>query len=90
MPENLEELSVIFAETKDKELINDFLKQILTNNELKEVSQRWQLVKLVHQGVPQREIAKRLGISLCKITRGAKELKKPNNAFKKILDKKGK
>lgn len=90
MQDNLLEIAQIFAEIDDGNLINSFLKQILTSNELKEVSQRWELVKLVHRGMPQREIARKLGISLCKITRGAKELKKPNNAFKKILEKRGK
>jgi TrpR family trp operon transcriptional repressor len=31
----------------------------------------------------QRGIAKDLGISLCKITRGFRELKKPNSAFRR-------
>lgn len=90
MSKNLEEIAEIFAEAKDKQLINGFLSQILTANEIKEVSERWELVKMIYAGIPQREIARKLGISLCKITRGARELKKNNNAFKKILEKKGK
>jgi TrpR family trp operon transcriptional repressor len=36
--------------------------------------------------MPQREIAKNLEVSLCKITRGSRELKKPGSAFRRILD----
>ncbi|MDR2143572.1 MAG: trp operon repressor, partial [Treponema sp.] len=37
-------------------------------------------------GMPQREIAKSLEVSLCKITRGSRELKKSGSAFRRILD----
>jgi TrpR family trp operon transcriptional repressor len=35
--------------------------------------------------VSQRKIAERLGMSLCKITRGSRELKKNGSAFKRVL-----
>jgi TrpR family trp operon transcriptional repressor len=34
-------------------------------------------MKMLKAGIPQRKIASELGISLCKITRGAKVLKDP-------------
>jgi TrpR family trp operon transcriptional repressor len=34
----------------------------------------------------QRKIAEELGMSLCKITRGSKELQKRDSAFKTVLD----
>lgn len=89
MSKTLRALAKIFAENNDPEFIYGFLSQILTANEVKEVGDRWESVKLLHAGYSQREIAKKLGMSLCKITRGAKELKKTNNAFKKVLNKKG-
>jgi TrpR family trp operon transcriptional repressor len=59
---------------------------ILTRNEIGDLSSRWSLVNLLSCGVSQREIAKRLGISLCKITRGSRELKKKNSALKRFVD----
>ena len=81
----IKELAAILAEIEDEVLIEDFLVSILTENEIKEIHSRWDLVKLLDQGVSQRMIARKLGLSLCKITRGSKELKKKNSAFKKVI-----
>lgn len=69
----------------DPRLIEGFLRQILTPKEIRDLSSRWELVKLLEKGVSQRKIARDLHLSLCKITRGAKELKKKNSALKKII-----
>jgi TrpR family trp operon transcriptional repressor len=37
--------------------------------------------------MPQRKIAEELGLSLCKITRGSRELKKEGSAFRVLLDR---
>lgn len=66
-------------------MMEDLMKCLLTRNELKEIAGRWQLVKLLEKGISQRKIAHELGMSLCKITRGSKELKKKNSAFKRVL-----
>ena len=82
--ENLVELAQALARTGDSRLVKDFLYCLLTPAELADIAARWALVKALQQKVPQREIAKDLGISLCKITRGSRELKKPGSAFKRI------
>ena len=81
----VKEVAEVLARIQDPGLILDFLKCILTPYELEEVSGRWELVKLLDQGVSQRKISEQLGMSLCKITRGSRELKKQNSAFKRIL-----
>lgn len=86
MAENLAELSRTLAQAADPELIESFLRCLLTPAETADIAARWALVKALEQKVPQREIAKRLGISLCKITRGSRELKKPDSAFQRMLD----
>ncbi|MBA7622259.1 Trp operon repressor [subsurface metagenome] len=83
--DNIAELSRILAEIQDKELIEEFLSCILTKNELREIDGRWELVKLLEKGWSQRKIARKLGMSLCKITRGSRELKKENSAFKRVV-----
>jgi len=52
-----------------------FLGCILTPTELHDLVLRWELVEQLARGVSQRRIAADLGVSLCKITRGAKILK---------------
>lgn len=81
----LEELSELLACTDDAQLIKDFLECILTGHEVNEISSRWALVRLIESGMSQRMIAKELGLSLCKITRGSRELKKEDSAFARMI-----
>jgi TrpR family trp operon transcriptional repressor len=83
--ENLGELSRTLAKSDDGDLIESFLRCLLTPAETADIAARWALVKALHAKIPQREIAKDLGISLCKITRGSRELKKENSAFLRVL-----
>jgi TrpR family trp operon transcriptional repressor len=83
---SLKELSKALSGTDDEELIYNFLECLLTRNELNEVASRWALVKMLDNGTSQRKIASELGLSLCKITRGSKELQKEDSAFKKMID----
>lgn len=80
------ELSAAFSQADDQTLILNFLECLLTKNELSEVASRWALVKMLDEGMSQRNIASELGLSLCKITRGSKELQKSDSAFKKMID----
>ncbi|MDR2738357.1 MAG: trp operon repressor [Treponema sp.] len=84
--ENLGELSRTLANTGEPELIESFLRCLLTPAETADIAARWALVKDLDAGYSQREIAKNLGLSLCKITRGSRELKKNNSAFRRILE----
>jgi TrpR family trp operon transcriptional repressor len=80
------EMSGLLSSLGDAEDLHEFLTEILTPTEVTEIARRWRLVKLLHEGLPQREVAARLHLSLCKITRGSKELKRPGSAFKRMLD----
>jgi len=82
---NIAELAGAMAKTKDTKLIKDFLYSLLTPAEIADIAARWALVKELKRKTPQRVIAKDLGISLCKITRGSRELKKPGSAFQRML-----
>jgi len=83
--ENLNELTGVLAETGDPEFIKDLLRCLLTPAETADIAARWALVKALKEKIPQRKIASDLGISLCKIVRGSRELKKPHSAFQKIF-----
>jgi TrpR family trp operon transcriptional repressor len=83
--ENLSEISSALAKTEDAQLVKDFLRELLTPAETADIADRWALVKALDKKIPQRVIAKNLGLSLCKITRGSREIKKPNSAFRRML-----
>lgn len=84
---NLKEISRILSRLDNARIIEDFLISILTDNEAKNISSRWEIVKRIEQGISQRKIASELHLSLCKITRGSRELKKTNSVLKMILTK---
>ncbi len=81
-----EEINRILAEIKNPEDIEKFLNEILTENERKDLSLRWDLMRKLHEGIPQRTISSELGISLCKITRGSKILKSEDSIITRILN----
>lgn len=82
----LSELSAALAVCDDPVMIDNFLAALFTDAEVREMGKRWALVRLLEDGMSQRKIAKNLGLSLCKITRGSKELKKSNSAFRKMIE----
>jgi TrpR family transcriptional regulator, trp operon repressor len=82
---SMHEIARALAATNDQRYILRFLYSLLTPNEIHEISSRWELVKRLDQGHSQRQIARQLGLSLCKITRGSRELKKKDSPFKRMI-----
>jgi len=80
----MNELADTIVSIKERQIAKDFLKNILTPTELDEVAKRLQIVKLLKKGVPQREIAKKLDVSIGTITRGSRELKYGAPGFENI------
>lgn len=85
--EGLAEVCALLADTDDAQLIQDFFCCLFTPSELQDMVKRWLLVKEIDRGTTQREIARIFGMSLCKITRGSKELKKEGSAFRAMLER---
>jgi len=80
-----QELMNLLVNIKSVKLMREFVEDILTPAEFEEVLTRWQIIKQLSKGVPQREIAKKLGVSIAKITRGSRELRDKKGGFNKIL-----
>lgn len=80
-----QELLQVIMSIDDPKDLETFFKDIFTPAELDDISLRWKLLKDLHQGMTQRKIAEKYGISLCKITRGSKVLKNKNSVVLKIL-----
>lgn len=64
-----------------------FLSDLFTPGEYNDVVARLQIVKQLNRAVPQRDIARGLGVSISKVTRGSRELLDKKGGFRKILDK---
>ncbi len=82
----LSELLDTIADIDDPVLLKDFFTCLFTPSELQDIGKRWLLVNEIDKGTTQRDIARMFRMSLCKITRGSKELKKENSAFRRMLD----
>ena len=63
------------------------LSDILTRSEVAALQKRWVILRLLRDGVPQREIARRIGGSLCNVTRGARLLRGPSCASAVLMDR---
>lgn len=84
------ELLKLLVEIKNEKLMEDFLSDLLTPAEVQDVVARWQIVKLLNRGLTQREVAKKLRVSISKVERGAREMLDEYGGFKKLLKKYGK
>ena len=82
----LKELCNLLSKNNDSSFIYEFFGCLFTPAELNDFAKRWLLVREIDKGTTQREIARKFHISLCKITRGSRELKKDASAFRKLLD----
>ncbi|PID74290.1 MAG: transcriptional regulator [Deltaproteobacteria bacterium] len=86
MSETKKELIEILAGVTDEAQMEGLLVELLTPREMKDIALRWQILKDLYLGGSQRQIAARHGMSLCKITRGSKQLKKKNSFTLKLLE----
>jgi Trp operon repressor len=64
--------------------MGEILEDILTYKELKDITERIQILRLLKQWKTQRNIAEELGISVTTVNRGAKVLKNEWGAFNNL------
>ncbi len=82
--ELLEMLSQMAA---DKRQLSDFLHDILTPAEYREIATRWQIVKKLADQEGHRTIASELGIGVSTVNRGSRMLLNPQGGFNQALRK---
>ncbi len=64
-----------------------FFRDLCTLNELKAMAERWQVVQLVSEDIPYREISQRTGASTATITRIAHWLKYGEGGYRSMLER---
>ncbi len=74
-------MAAISSEGEAKKLLED----ILTPQELDSLAERWQIVQELEKGTSQRDISKKLGVSISKVTRGSRAMQYGTGAFKQLL-----
>lgn len=84
-----EELADVFCRIHERKQMHAFFEEIFTPAERKDLLLRWKLMKMLRNGMTQRKIVSELGISLCKITRGAKIIHNQKSVTNHILNQLG-
>ena len=74
-------LDILQKSAKSPAFLDGFLHDLLTPGEYDALAIRWQIVKLLADGLTQREITERLHISIATVTRGSRELYDKHGAF---------
>ena len=83
----MKKLNEIFLLLKNKNEVDDFLKDLCTPAELKALEERWTVAQLLYEdNLSYREIAAKLKTSTTTVTRVARFLSsEPNQGYKRIL-----
>jgi len=84
-----EAVTDVLSSIRTPEEMRAFLEELLTPGEMRDIVLRWRLLELLAEGVPQRKIAEELKISLCKITRGSRILKRKDAVTTRVLGERG-
>ena len=72
---------------EDREEVAAFLRDLCTLGELRDLAQRWAVVRLLHQGLHYADISKRTGASTATITRIASWLHHGEGGYQAMLAK---
>jgi TrpR family trp operon transcriptional repressor len=72
---HMKDLVQFLTEVDDELVLEKRLKVLLTPNEISEMVSRLKIIALLDEGVPQRDIAKQLGVGIATVTRGSRALK---------------
>ncbi len=78
-------IEVIFKIAKDKTLLADFVKDILTPREFDNIGVRWQIVRRLAKGERHVDIAEHLHLGVATVTRGSREMRKKEGGFRRAL-----
>ena len=80
-----EVVEVIHKIAKDKQLLADFVQQLLTPHEFENIGVRWQIVKRLSKGEQHESIAADLHLGVATVTRGSREMRKKEGGFRRTL-----
>ncbi len=83
----VKELFEVIVHLEDPEECARFFRDLCTLTELKAMAERWQVVQLVSEDIPYREISERTGASTATITRIARWLKYGEGGYRFMLER---
>lgn len=84
----LKRISKIFSSIKREEQLKKLLEDCLTPAEILDIDERFAIVRELTKGSTQREVAKKLKVSVAKVTRGSHVLQYGTGGFEAMLKRK--
>ncbi|MEO6579396.1 MAG: YerC/YecD family TrpR-related protein [Candidatus Limnocylindria bacterium] len=83
----LRELAAAIATLRDQEEALRFLRDLCTVNELREFAARWEVARLLDEGVSYHDIIERTGASSATISRVNQWLRYGRDGYRLVLDR---
>jgi TrpR-related protein YerC/YecD len=83
----IENLLLAFRANENEPELKEFLLDLLSTEELKELSNRWQVAKMLNDKIPYTQITEQTGMSSTTIARISKCLNRENSGYKTILER---
>jgi TrpR-related protein YerC/YecD len=83
--QGLDELAGAFLRLGNRDDARRFLRDLCTRGELEALAHRWQIVRLLDEGVPYLEIAERVHTSTATVTRVAQWLRHGTGGYELVL-----
>jgi TrpR-related protein YerC/YecD len=84
---NTDDLLLAILSLEDIKQAEKFFRDLCTVEEIKAMSERWQIVRLLEQGLPYRTIAEKTGASTTTVSRVATWLNNGEGGYKLALSK---
>lgn len=72
---------------KNKKECEIFFRDLCTLSELKSMTERFEIVRMVKEGIPYRKISEKIGVSTATITRVAHWLENGEGGYKMVLER---
>jgi len=91
-PWRTQEMEALFDAVKDlrtRSEVEHFLRDLCTLSELEAMAHRWQVARLLAEGLPYLEISERTGASTTTVTRVAHWLRHGEGGYRLALDRAG-
>jgi TrpR-related protein YerC/YecD len=83
----MQELFATIVALRTKLEVERFFRDLCTLSELEAMSHRWQVVRLLEEGLPYLEIAERTGASTTTVTRVAHWLRHGEGGYRLALER---
>jgi TrpR-related protein YerC/YecD len=83
----MSDLFEAILELEDADEVEHFLRDLCTLSELQAMAHRWEVAKLVEQGLPYQEISRQTGASTTTVTRVAHWLRYGEGGYRLALER---